>query len=122
MDGLWDGLEKFGVRPDRLLLEWCSAAEAVRWQSIMHAAEKKRQMVTPEELERTRDVLTKARVPRPRNPKPADENKPAEFMCIRCGHRWHSIFSVKKERTCPDCRSNSVRWLRQTRQNHNSTL
>ena len=122
MDGLWDGLEKSGVRPDRLLLEWCSAAEAVRWQSIMHAAEKKRQMVTPEELERTRDVLTKARVPRPRNPKPADENKPAEFMCIRCGHRWHSIFSVKKERTCPDCRSNSVRWLRQRRQNHNSTL
>ena len=24
VDGLWDGLEKAGVRPERLLLEWCS--------------------------------------------------------------------------------------------------
>jgi heterodisulfide reductase subunit A len=120
LDGLWDGLEKFGVRPDRLLLEWCSAAEGVRWQSIMYAAEKKRKMVAPEELEHTRAVLTKARAPRARNPKPADEKQKAEFACLRCGHRWGSIFSVDQERTCPDCRSNSVRWLRQSHQNHNS--
>jgi heterodisulfide reductase subunit A len=112
MDGLWDGLDKSGIRPERLLLEWCSAAEGARWQTIMHAAEKTRQAVSPDELELTRGVLAKARVPRPRNPKPADEEQAAEFVCLRCGHRWESVFSVKWERTCPECRSNSVRWLR----------
>jgi heterodisulfide reductase subunit A len=114
LDGLWDGLEKSEIRPDRLLLEWCSAAEGARWQTIMHAAEKKRQMVTPEELELTRGVLAKARVPRPRNPKPADEEQETEFACMRCGHHWGSVFSVNRERTCPECRSNSVHWLQQS--------
>ncbi len=112
MDGLWDGLEKSEIRPERLLLEWCSAAEGARWQSIMHAAEKKRQTVTEEELELTRSSLAKARVPRPRNPKAADEQQRAEFACMLCGHRWNGVFSVHWERTCPQCRSNSVRWLR----------
>jgi DNA-directed RNA polymerase subunit RPC12/RpoP len=71
-------------------------------------------MVTPQELELTRDVLTKARVPRPHNPKPGDEEKESEFACMRCGHRWGSIFSVNRQRTCPECRSNSVHWLRQS--------
>ena len=120
MDGLWDGLEKIGVRPDRLLLEWCSAAEGVRWQSIMHGAEKKRKMVTPEELEFTRGILAKARVPRPRNPKPADEGQASEFACMRCGHHWGGFFSVNQERSCPECRSNSVHWLKQGNHNRNS--
>jgi DNA-directed RNA polymerase subunit RPC12/RpoP len=80
----------------------------------MYAAEKNRKMVTAEELESTRDILTKARVPRPRNPKPGDEKQKTEFACMRCGHRWDSIFSVNQERACPDCRSNSVRGLRQS--------
>ena len=113
MDGLWDGLVKSGIRPERLLLEWCSAAEGVRWQTIMQATEEKRQMVTLEELEHTRDVLSKARVPRPRNPKAADEDQEAQFACRRCGHHWGHIFNVNRERTCPECRSNSVHWLRQ---------
>jgi len=111
MDGLWDGLEKSEIRPDRLLLEWCSAAEGARWQNIMHATEKKRQAVTEEELEFTRSILAKARVPRPRNPKPADEQQAAAFACMLCGHAWDGVFSVDWERTCPGCRSNSVRWL-----------
>ena len=112
VDGLWNGLEKAGIRVDRLLLEWCSAAEGARWQTIMHETEKKRQTVTSEELELTRSALAKARVPRPRNPKPDDENQDSEFVCLRCGHRWESVFSVNWERICPECRSNSVRWLR----------
>jgi len=112
VDGLWDGLDKSGIRPERLLLEWCSAAEGARWQTIMQATEKIRQTVTLEELELTRGVLAKARVPRPRNPKPADEDQETEFACLRCGHRWDSPFSVKRERTCPECRSNSVHRLR----------
>jgi heterodisulfide reductase subunit A len=112
VDGLWDGLEKASLRPERLLLEWCSAAEGVRWQTIMREVEKRRQDVTPEELEQTRAALAQARVPSPRNPRPRDEEQDAEFACMRCGHRWTGYFSANLERTCPQCRSNSVRWLR----------
>ena len=112
MDGLWDGLEKAGLRPDRLLLEWCSAAEGARWQTIMREVEKKRQSVTEEEIEQTRAILATAQVPSPRNPRESDENQDAEFACMRCGHRWTGYYSVNLERTCPQCRSNSVRWLR----------
>jgi heterodisulfide reductase subunit A len=112
LDGLWDGLEKAGQRPDRLQLEWCSAAEGNRWQTIMIEAEKKRSTVTVEEVARTREALASARVPSPRNPKPADENQNVEFACMRCGHLWSAYYSRNAERTCPQCRSNSVRWLR----------
>ena len=111
VDGLWDGLEKYGLRPDRLQLEWCSAAEGVRWQTIMREVEKKRQSVTPEEVEQTRRVLATARVPSPRNARPRDIGQPARFVCMRCGHQWEDLFQIE-ERTCPQCRSNSVRWLR----------
>jgi heterodisulfide reductase subunit A len=112
VDGLWDGLEKAGVSPDRLQLEWCSAAEGARWQTTMEEAERRRQAVTAEELTHTREVLAQARVPSPRNPRPADENQDAEFVCMRCGQRWVGYFSRNAERICPQCRSNSVRWLR----------
>jgi heterodisulfide reductase subunit A len=112
MDGLWDALDKAGVRPERLQLEWCSAAEGARWQTIMREAENQRQRVTPEEVEHARETLAKARVPSPRNPKPSDENQDAGFACMRCGHRWTGFFSRNGERTCRQCRSNSVRWLR----------
>ena len=110
-DGLWDGLEKAGVRPERLQLEWCSAAEGGRWQTIMREAEKKRQEVTLEEVERTREVLSGARVPAPRTPRPGDIGQPAEYVCMRCDHRWSDVFQIV-ERICPQCRSNSVRWLK----------
>jgi hypothetical protein len=111
VDGIWAGLEKSGIRPDRLQLEWCSAAEGARWQTIMAAAEKKRRSVSSEELEQTRVELAKAKVPRPRNPKAAEENKDADFVCMRCGHGWTDVFKVDMERACDKCRSNSVRWL-----------
>ncbi len=112
VEGLWDGLGKSGIRPERLLLEWCSAAEGPRWQTIMIETEQKRKTVTLEELEQTRTLLAKARVPRPRTPKDADENQEADFVCLRCGHSWPGIFNLETERTCSECRSNSVRWLR----------
>jgi heterodisulfide reductase subunit A len=112
LDGLWDGVEKVGLRPDRLLLEWCSAAEGARWQTIMKETEKKRQTVTLDEVEQTRALLATAKVPGPRNPKESDEKQDAEFACMRCGHQWTAYFSANLERICPQCRSNSVRWLR----------
>jgi heterodisulfide reductase subunit A len=115
LDGLWDALEKSGLRPERLQLEWCSAAEGGRWQAIMKAVEEKRQTVTAEEVAHTREVLAGARVPNPRNPKPTDENQDAGYACMRCGHQWTGFFSANMERVCPQCRSNSVRWLKATR-------
>ena len=115
LDGLWDGMEKAGLRPERLLLEWCSAAEGARWQTIMQEAEVKRQGVTREEVENTRTVLSETKVPGPRNPRIKDENQDAGFNCLRCGHQWDGIYSSGVERICPRCRSNSIRWLRVSR-------
>jgi len=112
LDGLWDGLEKAGLRPDRLLLEWCSAAEGGRWQSIMKEVEEKRLGVTTEEIEQTREKLKETKVPSPRNPRLKDQGSLAEFVCMACGHSWEGIYQGTIERDCPQCRSNSVRWLR----------
>jgi heterodisulfide reductase subunit A len=112
LDGLWDGLEKAGLRPDRLQLEWCSAAEGTRWQTIMKEAENKRQGVTHEEIEQSRSVLVEARVPSPRNPRLRDERQDATFVCLRCGNEWNGKYAVNTERICPSCRSNSIRWVR----------
>jgi hypothetical protein len=112
IDGLWDGLEKVGLRPDRLQIEWCSAAEGPRWQTIMKAAEEKRQTVTAAEIDQTRSLLAEARIPGPRNPKASDEKRPADFTCTRCGNAWSGIYQSGTERFCLACRSNSVRWLR----------
>ena len=68
--------------------------------------------LTLEELAHTRELLAEKRVPSPRNPKPADDNQDAEYECMRCSHHWAGYFSRNAERTCPECRSNSVRWLR----------
>jgi heterodisulfide reductase subunit A2 len=116
LDGLWDGLEKAGTRPDRLQLEWCSAAEGARWQTIMHEAETKRLGVTREEVAETRAALMEARVPTPRNPRPKHENQAADYVCLRCGHEWLGIYNSNSERMCPQCRSNSIWWLKQKKQ------
>jgi heterodisulfide reductase subunit A2 len=112
VDGLWDGLEKAGLRPDRLQLEWCSAAEGLRWQALMQAAEEKRRTVDEAEIQITRAALSDARVPKPRNPRPEDENSIVEFVCMRCGSRWNAAFHAGEERFCSACRSNSIRWLK----------
>ena len=111
-DGLWDGLKKAGLRPDRLMLEWCSAAEGARWQTIMKEVEKKRQRVTLEEIEYTRTILIDKKVPSPRNPRPKDENQISDFVCMQCGHTWEAPYITDQERICPQCRLNSIHWLR----------
>ncbi len=59
-DRLWNRLEKLGIRPERLQLEWISAAEGPRFAQIMHAIEELRQKVTPEEMEKAKEVLSAA--------------------------------------------------------------
>ncbi|MFC2036230.1 hypothetical protein ACFLUJ_08975 [Chloroflexota bacterium] len=41
--------------------------------------------------------------------------KSVKLKCLRCGYEYSSLFSENsaiEERTCPHCRSNSVRLLR----------
>jgi heterodisulfide reductase subunit A len=54
---LWDQLEKAGVRPERLQLEWISAAEGQKFARVMRQMEDLRKAVTLEEIEFTRKAL-----------------------------------------------------------------
>jgi heterodisulfide reductase subunit A len=54
---LWDKLEQAGLRPERLQLEWISAAEGQKFAQVMRQMEELRKTVTQEEIERTREAL-----------------------------------------------------------------
>jgi len=69
VEKLWDELEKKGIRPERLQLEWISAAEGQKFATVMRAVEDLRQKVTPEEIEHTKKAL--AGVLEPPKPKAA---------------------------------------------------
>jgi len=57
MDRLWSRLERLGIRPERLQLEWMSAAEGNRFAQVMTEIEEMRKQVTREEIEETRKIL-----------------------------------------------------------------
>ncbi len=57
VDRLWDRLERKGIRPERLQLEWISAAEGAKFAAVMKEMERIRQTVTEEEIEHTRKAL-----------------------------------------------------------------
>ncbi len=61
VDKLWDKLERLGIRPERLQLEWISAAEGQKWSKVMHVLEEMRQQVTEEEIKQTMNVLKEER-------------------------------------------------------------
>jgi heterodisulfide reductase subunit A len=111
VDALWEGLEKYGVRPERLQLDWCSAAEGQRWAKIMTEIEKLRAAVTPEEVEQTREVLREIKVPIKSKVERLKEPTPATMRCMRCGSQWDVTYdpAADEERMCTACRSNSVR-------------
>jgi len=56
---LWNKLEKAGVRPERLQLEWISAAEGQKFAKVMGQMEELRKTVTPEEIAHGREALKK---------------------------------------------------------------
>ena len=62
VERLWERMKKLGIRPERLQLEWISAAEGPRFAQIMRQLEEMRQKVTPAEIERTRKVLKEQRL------------------------------------------------------------
>jgi heterodisulfide reductase subunit A len=54
---VWDKMEKAGVRPERLQLEWISAAEGQKFGVVMRRLEELRQTVTMEEIEDAKEAL-----------------------------------------------------------------
>ncbi len=54
---VWDKLDKAGVRPERLQLEWISAAEGQKFAAVMKRMEELRQTITMEEINHAREAL-----------------------------------------------------------------
>jgi len=54
---LWNRLEKEGIRPERLQLEWISAAEGQRFAKVMTQMEELRKTVTTEEIKHSVEAL-----------------------------------------------------------------
>ena len=54
---LWDKLDKAGIRPERLQLEWISAAEGQKFAQVMRRLEELRQTITKKEIEHGREAL-----------------------------------------------------------------
>ncbi len=57
IDKIRTKMEKLAIRPERLQLEWISAAEATLFAQLMEKMEKLRREVTPEEIARTVQLL-----------------------------------------------------------------
>jgi heterodisulfide reductase subunit A len=57
VEKLWNKLERLGIRPERLQLEWISAAEGQKFAKVMRELEEMRQNVTPEEVQETIKIL-----------------------------------------------------------------
>ena len=64
---LWNKIEKAGVRPERLQLEWISAAEGQKFAKVMRQMEELRKTVTMEEIKHAVQAL---------KPKPKKRPKP----------------------------------------------
>jgi heterodisulfide reductase subunit A len=58
VEKLWDKLERKGIRPERLQLEWISAAEGQKFAKVMKEMEELRRHVTSEEIAYTVKILT----------------------------------------------------------------
>jgi heterodisulfide reductase subunit A len=70
---LWNKLEKAGVRPERLQLEWISAAEGQKFAKVMRQMEELRQKVTAEEIAHSMEALK----PKPKK-KRTEKKEPEE--------------------------------------------
>ena len=53
----WKKMEKWGLRPERLRLEWISAAEGIRFAEVMAHMEELRRTVTKKELAETPGII-----------------------------------------------------------------
>jgi heterodisulfide reductase subunit A len=113
VDALWEGLEKRGVRPERLQLDWVSAAEGQKWAKVMRELDELWAGVTTEEVEQSREALKEAKTPIRGSLDRLRQPAAATMVCMRCGNKWDLTYdpAADEERMCSKCRSNSVRVL-----------
>jgi len=71
---LWDKLEKAGIRPERLQLEWISAAEGQKFAKVMKQMEELRKAVTADEIKHAMEALK----PKPKKKKEARKQEAVE--------------------------------------------
>jgi heterodisulfide reductase subunit A len=55
----WSKMEKLGIRPERLQLEWISAAEGQKFARVMREVDALLRQVTPKEVEETMQILAR---------------------------------------------------------------
>jgi heterodisulfide reductase subunit A len=59
VEKVWNRMEKLGIRPARLQLEWISAAEGQKFARVMRELHEHLHRVTPAEVEETIRILEK---------------------------------------------------------------
>lgn len=59
VEKIWNKMEKLGIRPERLQLEWISAAEGQKFARIMTELDSLLRQVTAKEVEETMQILEK---------------------------------------------------------------
>jgi heterodisulfide reductase subunit A len=64
VEKMWDKLEKMGIRPERLQLEWISAAEGQKFARVMTGLEEMRKKVTKKEIEETMLAFSEKKKPK----------------------------------------------------------
>ncbi len=57
VEKIWKKMEKWGLRKERLQLEWISAAEGIRFSQVMEKMEELRKGVTKQEIAGTKKIL-----------------------------------------------------------------
>ena len=57
VEKIWKKMEKWGLRKERLQLEWISAAEGTRFSQVMAKMEELRKTVTKKEIAETKNIL-----------------------------------------------------------------
>ena len=57
VEKVWSKMEKLGIRPERLQLEWISAAEGQKFARVMRELDEMLRQVTPEEVAETQAIL-----------------------------------------------------------------
>jgi heterodisulfide reductase subunit A len=59
VERVWNRMEKLGIRPERLQLEWISAAEGQKFARVMREIDAMLRQVSPAEVEETMRLLEK---------------------------------------------------------------
>ena len=57
VEKVWAQMEKLGIRPERLQLEWISAAEGQKFARVMREVDRLLREVTPHEVAETIKIL-----------------------------------------------------------------